>query len=228
MADKYVAYLRVSTKKQGRSGLGLEAQREIVRNFATSRAAAVVEYYTETESGKLRERPELARALAACRLHRATLIVAKLDRLARNAAFLLSLRDSGVELLACDLPSMNRMTVGIMAVVAEEEARLISERTRAALAAAKRRGRVLGNPRNLSSSARRTGSQRSAEARRIAANDRAADLAPIITNMISHGARSLNDIARRLDQLCIPTSRGATWTPTAVRRVLKRLRAATS
>ena len=129
-----VSYLRVSTGRQGRSGLGIEAQRASVGAYAASTTTDLIDEFIEVESGKLADRPQLARALAACRMHRATLVVAKLDRLARNAHFLLGLRDAGIEFVAVDMPAANRLTVGIMAMVAEEEARLISERTRAALA----------------------------------------------------------------------------------------------
>src|ERR1700687_5387768 len=144
-AHKFVAYLRVSTARQGKSGLGLEAQREAVRQFVTSRAGRIIApEFVEVESGKRNDRPELVKALKRCRLTGATLVVAKLDRLSRNAAFLMTLRDSDVEFIAADLPEANTMTVGVMAVVAQHEREAISQRTRAALAASKARGRKLG------------------------------------------------------------------------------------
>lgn len=220
---RIIAYYRVSTRKQQRSGLGIDAQRQIVAQFAMSTGAKIVDHFTEHESGRSLTRPELQRALAACRLQRATLVVAKLDRLARNAAFLLSLRDSGVDLVACDMPSMNRMTVGIMAVVAEEEARVISERTRVALQAAKRRGTILGTPRNLTTNARRLGCTRSAVVRADAAESRAKDLAPIFERFRSEGISSVGQMAHALNQTEIRTPRGKAWTPVAVLRVLSRL-----
>ena len=139
---KFVAYLRVSTGKQGRSGLGLEAQREAVRHFVASHGGKIIApEFVEVETGKRNDRPHLENALKRCRLTGATLVVAKLDRLSRNAAFLMTLRDSGVRFVAADLPEANTMTVGVMAVVAQHEREAISQRTKAALGAAKARGK---------------------------------------------------------------------------------------
>lgn len=150
MDGKFISYLRVSTKRQGVSGLaGLESQRHSVNEFLNGGEWNLVEEFVEVESGKRNDRPQLAKALSACRIHGAILVVAKIDRLARNAAFLLNLQAAGVEFVACDMPSANRLVVGILAMVAEEEARAISARTKAALAAAKRRGVKLGTARKL-------------------------------------------------------------------------------
>jgi DNA invertase Pin-like site-specific DNA recombinase len=140
---KFVAYYRVSTAKQGRSGLGLEAQQEAVRSYLNGGAWQLVAEVVEVESGKRNDRPKLAEALRLCRLHEATLIIAKLDRLARNVAFISNLMESGVEFTAVDFPQANRLTVHILAAVAEHEAAIISTRTKAALVAAKARGRNL-------------------------------------------------------------------------------------
>ncbi len=153
---RLVAYERVSTARQGRSGLGLAAQRKAIDDFAEARGAAVLARFTEVESGRKDERPELAKALNLARLTGATLVIAKLDRLSRNAAFLLTLRDSGSRFLACDMPEANDLTVGIMALVAQQEREAISRRTREALAAAKARGVKLGNP-NGAAALRRAG-----------------------------------------------------------------------
>src|SRR5437016_11437517 len=139
---KYIAYFRVSTARQGRSGLGLEAQRQAVRTHLNG--VKPLSEFTEVESGRRSDRPKLTEALAACRVHKATLVIAKLDRLARNVAFVSNLMDAGVEFEAVDFPQANRLTIHILAAVAEHEARMISERTRAALAAAKVRGKSLG------------------------------------------------------------------------------------
>src|SRR3954447_394199 len=140
---RFVAYYRVSTQKQGQSGLGLEAQRKAVADYLNGGGWQLVGEFTEVESGKRNDREELAKALAACRRTGAKLVIAKLDRLSRDAAFLLSLRDAGVEFVAADMPDANRLTVGIMALMAEHEAELVSQRPKAALAAAEARGRRL-------------------------------------------------------------------------------------
>ena len=142
-----VAYYRVSTDRQGRSGLGLDTQRAAVAGHAATTGGAVVAAFEEVESGRRDDRPQLAATLADCRARRAVLVIAKLDRLARDAHFLLGLQKAGVEFVAVDMPRANRLTIGIMALVAEEEARATSERTKAALAAAKARGVRLGDPR---------------------------------------------------------------------------------
>jgi DNA invertase Pin-like site-specific DNA recombinase len=217
---KAVAYHRVSTEKQGRSGLGLEAQQATLNAFVAANSMVVVEQFVEVESGKKADRPELAKALAACRLHRAVLVVAKLDRLARNAHFLLGLQDAGVDFIACDIPAANRLTVGIMAMVAEEEARLISERTKAALAAAKARGAILGNPGNLTKAARLTGASLSSQARHKKALERVADLTPIIQDLRSQGVSSLRGLARELNERGIPSPRGGLWHASQIRNAV--------
>lgn len=214
---KAIAYLRVSTDKQGRSGLGLAAQLATLNAFSAANALIVADQFVEIESGKKADRPELSKALAACRLHRAVLIVAKLDRLARNAHFLLGLRDAGVDFIACDIPMANRLTVGIMAMVAEEEARLISERTKAALAAAKARGAVLGHPANLTDAARKLGMSLSLQARRAKAAERVADLVPVLEELRSRGIGSLRGIAKELNAQGIPAPRGGAWHASQVR-----------
>ena len=143
---KIVAYQRVSTARQGASGLGLEAQTKAIGDFVSHRRATVIGTFREVESGKNNERPELTRALHLCKVTGATLLISKLDRLSRNAAFLLTLRDSGVKFIAADMPDANDLTVGVMALVAQQEREAISKRTREALAAAKARGVKLGNP----------------------------------------------------------------------------------
>src|SRR3954453_14936005 len=146
---QYVSYLRVSTDRQGKSGLGLEAQRKAVADFLNGGRWDLIDEFVEVESGKRDDRPKLAEALALCRLHNAVLVIAKLDRLSRDAAFLLGLQKAGVRFVAADMPEANEMVVGIMAVVAQAERKMISTRTKAALAAAKARGVRLGKPENL-------------------------------------------------------------------------------
>src|SRR6516162_418624 len=143
---KFVSYLRVSTVRQGKSGLGLEAQRKAVRDYLDGGNWQLVQEFVEVESGRHSERPQLAAALAACKKHKARLVIAKLDRLSRNLAFIATLMESGVEFIAADMPFANKLTIHILAAVAEHEREAISERTKAALAAAKARGTRLGNP----------------------------------------------------------------------------------
>jgi DNA invertase Pin-like site-specific DNA recombinase len=166
---RWVSYLRVSTGRQGRSGLGLEAQRKAVDDFLNGGAGEVVKEFVEVESGKKSDRPILAETIKACRLYGAKLVIAKIDRLSRDAHFLLGLEKTGIDFVAADMPNANRLTVGIMAMIAEEERRMISRRTKDALAAAKRRGVKLGGYRaasKLTAKARKAGQQANA---RIAA-----------------------------------------------------------
>ena len=222
MSDgKFVSYFRVSTARQGASGLGIEAQRKAVSDFLNGGRWKVVAEFTEVESGKNDDRKELAKALQACRVHGAKLIIAKLDRLSRDAHFLLGLEKAGVDFIAADMPSANRLTVGIMAMVAEEERRMISARTKAALAAAKARGIKLGGFRGAKiDDDARTASFRT---RSLRASERAADLKPLLVELNQAGITSLVGLAKALTQRAIPTSRGAeTWTATQVRRLLAR------
>jgi DNA invertase Pin-like site-specific DNA recombinase len=220
--QKFVAYLRVSTQRQGRSGLGLEAQRHSVNQFVASRGGRIIApEFVEVESGKRDDRPELEKALKRCQATGATLVVAKLDRLSRNAAFLMTLRDSGVSFVAADLPEANTMTVGVMAVVAQHEREAISARTIAALAAAKRRGVKLGGVRDGSPNIRRY--QKQAVAANVArADERLRDVADDLRALAREGL-SLNAMAKRLNDLDVKTSRGCAWTATAVRRAMLRL-----
>jgi DNA invertase Pin-like site-specific DNA recombinase len=216
---KAVAYYRVSTAKQGRSGLGLEAQQAAVRAFLEGRGWPPLAEFIEIESGRKADRPELARALEACRLYGATLVIAKLDRLSRNAAFLLTLRDSGVEFVACDMPDANRLTVGIMAMVAEDEGERISARTKAALAAARARGTKIGGFRGYSFSA----ADRAAGAATLTARARrtAAAILPIIRELQTAGIVSLRGLAHELTQRGVPTPGGASrWQAVQVRRLM--------
>src|SRR5437763_1334162 len=190
-STKYIAYFRVSTARQGRSGLGLEAQRQAV--FTHLGGEKPISEFTEVESGRRTDRPQLAAALAACRVHKATLVIAKLDRLARNVAFVSNLMDAGVEFEAVDFPQANRLTIHILAAVAEHEARMISERTRAALAAAKARGRLLGGYRGRAGSC--TDLAKARAVRVAKAWQRAIDLAPTLRELQSFGAVSLRSIA---------------------------------
>ncbi len=221
---KFVSYLRVSTAKQGASGLGLEAQRSAVAAYLNGGRWSIIREVVEVESGKRADRPKLAEAMALCRLHGATLLVAKLDRLSRDAAFLMNLQAAGVHFVAADLPQANEMTVGIMAVVAQAERKAISTRTKEALAAAKARGTKLGGPKwdHLTGATGDKGRSGSIATRQAKASDRAADLLPIIAELQAGGVTSLAQLAAALTERGIPTSRGADrWSPMQVSRVLK-------
>lgn len=221
MAGVYVSYLRVSTDRQGRSGLGLEAQRWAVTDYLDGGRWTLISELVEIESGARNDRPRLAEALALCRLHGATLLIAKLDRLSRDAHFLLGLQKAGVRFVAADMPEANEMVVGIMAVVAQAERKMISARTRAALAAVKARGKILGNPANLTNQA--TGRERSVAVRIRTADTRAADLAPIVAGIRQAGATSLRQIAACLNERAIPTARGGTWSAAQVQHLIARI-----
>ena len=221
-SGRFVAYYRVSTAKQGASGLGLEAQREAVERFLNGGRWRIIAEFVEVESGRKANRPELEKALAACRLHKAPLIVAKLDRLTRSVAFLSRLLEAGVEVRFCDLPEVEgpqgRFLLNSMVAVAELEAGLISQRTKAALSAAKARGKRLGGDRGQRPSKAVREAARAATAARV--EERAADLMPLLQELQAAGVTSLNGLARELTARRIPTARGAsTWTAVQVRRV---------
>lgn len=210
MAD-FVAYYRVSTDRQGISGLGLDAQRESVMRFLgqdQSLAAA----FTEIESGRRdANRPQLHAALAECRKRRATLLIARLDRLARNVAFIANLMESGVDFVAVDMPTANRLTIHILAAVAEHEREMISARTKAALAQAKARGKKLGNPRPLEA-------LKLANAARVPEKP-AQHILDLITTWRDQG-KGLRETARELNRLNIRTPRGKQWYACTVRAQL--------
>jgi DNA invertase Pin-like site-specific DNA recombinase len=222
--DKFVSYLRVSTVRQGISGLGLEAQRESVASYLNGGRWSLVQEVVEVESGKRNDRPAIAEALRLCRLHRATLIIAKLDRLARNVHFISSLMESGVEFIAVDFPQANRLTVHILAAVAEHEASMISARTKAALAAAKARGVRLGGQRgslDRMGHMARKGNAASAAVRQAASAKRNEDLLPVIEDIQAAGLATPQQIAAALNERGITAARGGAWSAVQVRRILK-------
>ncbi len=221
---KVVAYYRVSTAAQGRSGLGLEAQRSAVKAYCKGRECQLLAEFTEVESGKRNNRPELERALHHAKVTGATLVIAKLDRLSRNAAFLLQLQDSGVKFVAADMPEACHLTVGILALVAQQEREAISARTKAALQAAKERGRKLGNP-NGAAALRRAakGNASAVTALKGAADRHAADLAPVVAQLRAEGHHSLPALARALNDRQMQAPRGGHWHASSVRNLLARL-----
>lgn len=222
---KYVAYFRVSTDRQGKSGLGPEGQRAaVVQHVGT--AGDLIADYTEIETGKrdsLENRPELRRALAHARRSKATLVVAKLDRLTRSVAVTSLLHQSNVDFVCCDNPYANRLTIQILAAVAEDEARRISERIKVALAAYKARGGILGatrpQSRNLTPAARRSGASASVLKRALLTADAYEDVAAQMGELRLSG-RSLRAIAEALNRDGHTTRRGRPWNPIQVSRVL--------
>lgn len=213
---KFIAYYRVSTARQGQSGLGLEAQQKAVADYLNGGQWQLVEAFTEIETAKgsnaLKRRPQLAAAIAACKQHKATLIIARLDRLARNVHFITGLMEQGIEFVAADMPQANKMMLQIYAVMAEEEGRKIAERTRAALAAAKAKGTDLGWH----------GREVLAPRFKAEAEARAQQLAPVVLDLRRQGF-SVRQVAERLNAEGVPSAQGARWHPSSVHAVLKRL-----
>ncbi|MFC0805461.1 recombinase family protein [Ensifer sp. P24N7] len=218
---KFVAYYRVSTVRQGASGLGLEAQQDAVRAHLNGGNWQLVTEVVEVESGKRNDRPKLAEALRLCRLHGATLIIAKLDRLARNVAFISNLMESGVDFIAVDFPQANRLTVHVLAAVAEHEREMIAARTKAALQAAKARGTKLGGDRGNFSTIQGMGPAASAAVRAAKALEKASLVGPIARELQARGA-SLRTIAAELTSRSIPAPRGGQWSAVQIKRVLDR------
>jgi DNA invertase Pin-like site-specific DNA recombinase len=216
MDRKFISYLRVSTDKQGRSGLGLQAQRLAVEDYLNGGSWKLLKEFLEIESGKRSDRPELTKALAACRKRKATLVIARLDRLGRNVHFISGLMQSGVPFLVCDRPNAKPFELHIFAALAEEETRAISARTKAALLAAKVKGVRLGNPKNLAEASRKGIAASQERTKRWAAN-----INPVIEQIRSAGITTLDGIARELNNRNIRTSRGGQWHPTSVARLRK-------
>jgi DNA invertase Pin-like site-specific DNA recombinase len=213
---KFVAYFRVSTDRQGKSGLGLEAQREAVLAYLDGGSWQLVGEFTEVESGKRSDRPQLAAALVACKKHKAKLVIAKLDRLSRNLAFIATLMDSGVEFVAVDNPHANKLTVHILAAVAQHEREMIAQRTKDALAAAKARGVKLGNPRLAEA-------RHKANTASVAAADAfAANVLTIIREIRASGVQSLRGIAKALTARGVKTARGGQWSAAQVSDIVNR------
>lgn len=217
----FVTYYRVSTQRQGAHGLGVDAQKAAVRAYLDMHGGHELATFTEVESGKVNDRPQLAAALRRCRQTRATLLVAKLDRLGRNAAFLLSLRDAGVRFVATDNPAANETMVGMLAVFAQHEREQIAQRTRDALAAAKARGVKLGNPANLKSTAETAAV--ASRAAQVAAKSRAEELRDVVMDARAQGCVTLRAVAAHLNGLAITTPRGGQWAAASVSRLLAQL-----
>lgn len=220
MEQRFIAYLRVSTQKQGYSGLGLEAQREIIHRFL--RDTIPLQEYVEVESGRKADRPKLKEALASCRKEHATLIVAKLDRLARNVSFLSSLLESDVEIVFCDFPQANKMVLHILAAISQYEAELIATRTKAALQAKKARGCKLGNPEHL------LDKHEQAIQNSITSNRKKADRNPnnkravAMLRTLTKEEHSLQQMADILNNEGFLTSKGCKFTKSTIHKLIKR------
>ena len=211
VTGSFVSYLRVSTQKQGQSGLGLEAQRKAVSDYLNYGDWNVIEELVEIESGKNNRRPKMMEAIDLCKASGATLLVAKIDRLARDAAFLLNLKDAGIEFIAADMPEANRLTIGIMALVAEQEREIISKRTKDALAAAKAKGVQLGAYRD-GKFVGRIGTtedvKRASDARTALYRSRSVEKWPMLQKVDPEGSLSLRSIADSLNLMNVPTVLG--------------------
>jgi DNA invertase Pin-like site-specific DNA recombinase len=227
-----IGYVRVSTSKQGESGLGLESQQAAVESYARTNGLRLVTTYTEIETGKDNERPQLKAALVHAKRSNAKLVVSKLDRLSRNAAFLLTLLEAKAPVVCCDNPHANELTIGLLSVIAQHEAKMISDRTKAALQAAKARGTKLGSAREghwqgkeqVRLAGAKKARQRSASVRAELARKAHEELAPIVLGLKA-GGLSLSMIAETLNKDGWKTRRGKDWTPVYVCRFLKRCRA---
>lgn len=218
---KFVGYIRVSTAKQGQSGLGLEAQQKAITDFLNSSDSKLIAEYAEVESGKNDERAELQKALSLCKATSARLVIAKLDRLSRDSAFIGAIMKSDVEFVICDMPTANKFTIHILAAVAEHEREMISIRTKAALLAAKARGQVLGNPGNLNIASAAKGRIAGVKARQKKADNFAKDVLPLINEF---KGQSLWKIAGELNdrKILTATGRTGTWTATGVKNLMAR------
>lgn len=219
MSDgSFIAYYRVSTQQQGRSGLGLEAQQKAVFDYVSE--GILLQEFVEIESGRRKERPQLKAALEMCRRKKATLVIAKLDRLARNVAFVATLLEGRIKFVCCDMPEADSTMLQIYSAIAEREAVKISERTKSALAAAKARGKALGWSIPSRAEEQRVAAQRGAAANRDQAKQFARNVLPIIQSIRASGVKSLAELADALDARGIATARGGRWHAATVSRVL--------
>jgi DNA invertase Pin-like site-specific DNA recombinase len=215
MIKKFIGYYRVSTDRQGLDGNGMTAQREIVRRFVDGQNGRLECEFSEVESGARNSRPQLAAALDYCKRSKSILVIAKLDRLGRNAEFLLSLQNSGVDFVCCDCPNADKFTVGILALVAQRERELISERTRLGLAAAKTKGVKLGTPNPEKAVAAMV------TANKMAKSEFTTKVLPVVEEIRSAGVDTLQEIADCLNRRGISTRTGKTWYPSSVRNIIQ-------
>lgn len=219
LAGGFISYYRVSTQKQGRSGLGLEAQKKAVADYLCDGGGELLHEFVEIESGRRKDRPQLRAALEMCRRKKATLVIAKLDRLARNVAFIATLLEGRIKFICCDMPDADSTMLQIYSAIAEREAAKISERTKAALAAAKARGKQLGWSMPSRIGEQKDAAQRGAAANRSQARQFASNVLPIIESVRAAGVSSLSDIADVLNARGIATARGGRWHAATVQRL---------
>lgn len=221
----FIAYYRVSTQKQGANGLGIEAQKEMVRNFLNGGSWKLLDEFTEVESGKKADRPELAKAIKLCQLKNAKLVVSKLDRLSRDLHFITSLQKSGVQFVVAESPNLNDLTIHIFAAVAQHERELISKRTKDALAQAKKRGVKLGNPVILAggqvAGSGNTNNARLEKSKK--SHNFALNMKEIIEDISSKEKFTLREIAKCLNMRGFRTRRNCEWTASGVRLILKKI-----
>lgn len=210
--NTYIAYYRVSTQKQGNSGLGLEAQKTMVKHYLKDSDILLAEF-EEVESGKNDNRPQLQKAIEKCKNEGAVLLIAKLDRLSRNAGFIFLLKDSQVNFKCCDMPEANSLTIGIMAVLAQEERELISKRTIAALEELRSKGKKLGSPQNLTREAQKQGAE---AMRQKALNNENNRKATALIVSLRETRKSYAKIAQQLNDNGFKTSRGYTFSASQV------------
>ena len=215
----YIAYYRVSTQHQGNSKLGLEAQKSDVARHLSKTEGKLIAEFQDIESGKKNNRPQLIHAIEECKNQKATLLIAKLDRLSRNASFIFTLRDSKIDFICCDMPNANSVTIGIMAVLAQDERERISQRTKSALAELKKRGVKLGNPENLTDEARVKGQKVRFENALNNENNRKASI--LISNLRERGL-SFYKIAKKLNEFGYKTRRGCAFSRTQAQRLFER------
>lgn len=221
MRGKFIAYYRVSTSKQGASGLGLDAQKKAVLDYLNGGRWELVAELTEVETGKRIDRPKLDEALALCRIYKAKLIIAKLDRLARNTYFVTKLMHDGVDFVCCDMPTANKLTIHILAAVAENEAEMLSKRTKAALEAAKARGVKLGSPKGFVGDIAAEGRKLGRKAFQKQVAEFRNNIMPVIENIKASGITTVRGIADELNRRRIPATRGGQWSATQVFRLLR-------
>lgn len=217
--QKFIAYYRVSTQKQGNSGLGLNAQRTDVNRFI-SKGGELITEFEDIESGKKNNRPNLIKAIEECKKQGATLLIAKLDRLSRNASFIFTLRDSKIDFICCDMPNANSVTIGIMAVLAQDERERISHRTKSALAELKSKGIKLGNPENMTVEARMKGLETRKQNALENENNRKATA--LIISM-KKGGKTFAQITRELNELGFKTRTGKKFQQNQVQILYKRI-----